>query len=102
MACSPLSSSPLLGWALVAGLAVLGGCFGGSQSSGADRTTMHRNSNDEGEMICHQEYPTGSHIGRTVCRSTDEKARDREEARELITTPRRPARPLRPPRQPGS
>lgn len=62
---------------------------------------MHRNSNDDGDMICHQEYPTGSHIGRTVCRSTDERERDREEARDLITAPKRPVRPIRRPGQPG-
>ncbi len=101
MTWSPLSSGILLGWALVVGTAVLSGCVGAGQSSGSSRATIQRNSNDNGDLICHQEYPTGSHIGRTVCRSTDERDRDREQAREFITTPRRPTRPTRPLPQPG-
>jgi hypothetical protein len=59
------------------------GCAGPQKDRGT--TTMK---NDDGEtMICHQEYPTGSHIGRTVCRTEEESTREREKARVLVTTP---------------
>jgi hypothetical protein len=76
--------------------AVMGGCGGSQSGKGADRTTVQRDGNDDDDMICHQEYPTGSHIGRTVCRSNDERQRERDRARELISTPRR-APPPQPP-----
>lgn len=52
--------------------------------------------NDKGEtMICHQEYPTGSHIGRTVCRTEENNDEERAKARALVSTP--PPAPPKPP-----
>ncbi len=52
--------------------------------------------NDKGEtMICHQEYPTGSHIGRTVCRTEEANDEERAKARALVSTP--PPAPPKPP-----
>jgi hypothetical protein len=51
-------------------------------------------------MICHQEYPTGSNIGRTVCRTEESKTRDREKAREFISIPRGAPPPPPPPPPP--
>lgn len=60
------------------------GCAGPqSKDKGVTRTK-----NENGEtMICHQEYPTGSHIGRTVCRTEEDSERERDNARKLVTTP---------------
>lgn len=59
------------------------GCAG---PQGKDKPTTMKN--DDGEtMICHQEYPTGSHIGRTVCRTQEDSDEEREKARALVSTP---------------
>lgn len=73
-------------------ISILAAACAGPQSK--DKVT--RTKNDDGEtMICHQEYPTGSHIGRTVCRTEEQSDREREEARKLVTTPP-PAPPPKP------
>lgn len=65
------------------------------QGKQKDTTTMK---NDKGEtMICHQEYPTGSHIGRTVCRTEEANDEERAKARALVSTP--PPAPPKPPEQ---
>ena len=38
-------------------------------------------------MTCHQEYPTGSHIGRTVCRTDEQIAEERLKSREFVNRP---------------
>jgi hypothetical protein len=53
---------------------------------GKDKPTKMTNADGE-TMICHQEYPTGSHIGRTVCRTEEEANDEREKARVLVSTP---------------
>lgn len=79
-----LSLSLALSLALGLALGLGAGCAG-PQHRDKGPTTM---TNDEGEtMICHQEYPTGSHIGRTVCRTEEDTERDRQNARILVTTP---------------
>jgi hypothetical protein len=45
--------------------------------------------NEDGEtMVCHQEFPTGSHIGRTVCRSETDAEDERIKARDFVAAPR--------------
>ncbi|MEZ4362469.1 MAG: hypothetical protein R3B48_19925 [Kofleriaceae bacterium] len=75
-------------------LVALSACAGGS--SKRQPTTMRNQDGDV--MVCHEEFPTGSHIGRTVCRTEEQTNREREEAREFIATPR----PVRPPPPPPS
>ncbi len=55
--------------------------------------------NDKGEtLVCREEYPTGSNIGRTVCRTEEQSDEDRQRARTLVSTPP-PAPPPPPPPQ---
>ncbi len=71
-----------LGASLFAGLT---GCVPPKEDTAGPKSSK----NAEGEeQVCHQEYPTGSHIGRTVCRSVERKERDRKDAVDLATTPR--------------
>jgi hypothetical protein len=70
--------------ALVTGLS-LAACGAGSREK--DSTRVIRTA-DGDEMICHQEYPTGSNIGRTVCRTEETMAEDRAKGREILNTPR--------------
>lgn len=67
------------------------GCLPPGKSK--ETTTMK---NDKGEtMHCRQEYPTGSNIGRTVCRTEEQSDEDRAEARKMVSTP--PPAPPKPP-----
>lgn len=69
------------------------GC-GNTGSRGRETFTMK---NDDGDtMYCHQEYPTGSHIGRTVCRTEDQMFEDRQKSREFVNrpVPKLPDRPV--------
>ncbi|RUO32572.1 hypothetical protein [Aliidiomarina soli] len=65
---------------------VLAGCAGG-----ADRSSEQQVLNEEGEVvqICRIEKPTGSHIGRRVCRSPEEMEANREAAEGEIDRQRR-------------
>ena len=70
------------GWSLGLGIAAAG-CAG---PQGKDKPTRTTNANGE-TTICHQEYPTGSHIGRTVCRTEEQSDEERAKARALVSTP---------------
>lgn len=59
-------------------------CGGGVR--GDNRTFVTKNSDGE-TLICHQEYPTGSHIGRTVCRTQRQIDEERLKSRELVNRP---------------
>jgi hypothetical protein len=78
------------GMSLAAGLA---GCVppkdsnSPTDSKNKDKGKITKNEKGENE-ICHQEYPTGSHIGRTVCRPLDQQERDRLEAQQELSRPR--------------
>lgn len=74
---------------------VVVGC-GSPGSRGKETFTMK---NDDGDtMYCHQEYPTGSHIGRTVCRTEQQMFDDRQKSREFVNkpAPKLPERPIGP------
>jgi Tfp pilus assembly protein PilV len=64
---------------------VLAACGAGSREK--DSRRVYRTSSGD-EMICHQEYPTGSNIGRTVCRTEETRAEDRAKGREFVNAPR--------------
>jgi hypothetical protein len=78
----PRSFMMFAGLSLGLGISVAG-CAG---PQGKDKPTRTKNENGE-TMICHQEYPTGSHIGRTVCRTEEESDEERARARALVSTP---------------
>ena len=61
------------------------GC--GAPLSQSDGTTPEKSAGNQGET-CHEERPIGSNISRTVCRTDEEVARDRENTRSFINTPR--------------
>lgn len=88
-----MRSSTALGLLLLA----LAGC-GNPGARGKETFTMK---NDDGDtMYCHQEYPTGSHIGRTVCRTEEQMFEERQKSREFVNRPA-PKLPDRPPRPAG-
>jgi hypothetical protein len=62
---------------------LLAGCGAGARG---DQTFTARNEDGE-KMTCHQEYPTGSHIGRTVCRTDEQIAEERLKSREFVNRP---------------
>jgi len=78
----PRSFMMFAGLSLGLGIAAAG-CAG---PQGKDKPTRTTNANGE-TMICHQEYPTGSHIGRTVCRTEEQSDEERAKARALVATP---------------
>ncbi len=84
-----------------AALALLFGCGGCGAGVRGDDTFRAKNQYGE-DVICRQEYPTGSHIGRTVCRTPQQEFDDRERARDLVSRPA--PMPLRrpPPPPPGT
>jgi hypothetical protein len=66
-------------------VASLAGC--GAPLSQSEGTTPEKSAAGGGEN-CHEERPIGSNISRTVCRTDEEVARDRESTRSFINTPR--------------
>lgn len=76
---------------LLAALTVAG-C--GNVGARGKETFTAKNENGD-TLYCHQEYPTGSHIGRTVCRTEQQMFDEREKSREFVNrpVPKLPERP---------
>ena len=52
-------------------------------TAGPASTTPAAAAAPEDDQVCHEEVPTGSHVGRTVCRSRSQIDRERQEGQEF-------------------
>ncbi len=78
----------LHGTAAISLALVLGGCADSPDTAKSSQGNTVTASNDAPKKICHHEYPTGSNIPMTVCKSAEEiadDARNTEAAQRQIT-----------------
>ncbi len=65
-------------------LAFMLSCAAPAQNGPNTRTVEKLSAEEEAEMDCHYETPTGSHLQYKVCRTKEEKDDDRDSAERLL------------------